>query len=56
MVVSVGAYALLGGWWFGLGLVALIFVHEIGHVLELRRQGVPRSPRSSSRSWARSSG
>ncbi len=43
MIVSVGAYALLGGWWFGLGLVLLIFVHEIGHVLELRRQGVPAS-------------
>ncbi len=43
MIVSVGAYALLGGWWFGLGLVGLIFVHEIGHVLELRRQGVPAS-------------
>jgi Zn-dependent protease len=43
MIVSVGAYALLGGWWFGVGLVALIFVHEIGHVLELRRQGVPAS-------------
>ncbi len=43
MIVSVGAYALLGGWWFGLGLVGLIFVHEMGHVLELRRQGVPAS-------------
>jgi len=43
LIVSVGAYALLGGWWFGLGLVGLIFVHEIGHVLELRRQGVPAS-------------
>jgi Zn-dependent protease len=43
MIVSVGAYALLGGWWFGLGLVGLIFIHEIGHVLELRRQGVPAS-------------
>jgi Zn-dependent protease len=43
MLVSVGAYALLGGWWFGLGLVLLIFVHEMGHVLELRRQGVPAS-------------
>jgi Zn-dependent protease len=43
MIVSVGAYALLGGWWFGLGLVLLIFVHEMGHVLELRRQGVPAS-------------
>src|SRR5690348_1257347 len=35
MLVSVGAYALLGGWWFGVGLVLLIFVHEMGHVLEL---------------------
>jgi Zn-dependent protease len=43
MIVSVGAYALLGGWWFGLGLVGLIFVHEMGHVIELRRQGVPAS-------------
>ena len=43
MLVSVGAYALLGGWWFGLGLVGLIFVHEMGHVLALRRQGVPAS-------------
>jgi Zn-dependent protease len=43
MLVSVGAYALLGGWWFGVGLVGLIFVHEMGHVVELRRQGVPAS-------------
>jgi Zn-dependent protease len=43
MLVSVGAYALLGGWWFGLGLVCPIFVHEMGHVLALRRQGVPAS-------------
>jgi Zn-dependent protease len=43
MVVSVGAYALLWGWKFGLALVLLIFVHELGHVLELRRQGVPAS-------------
>ena len=43
MLVSIGAYALLGGWWFGLGLVALIFIHEMGHVLALRRQGVKAS-------------
>jgi Zn-dependent protease len=43
MIVSIGAYALLGGWWFGVGIVALIFVHEMGHVLALRRQGVPAS-------------
>jgi Zn-dependent protease len=43
MIISIGAYALLGGWWFGVGLVALIFAHEMGHVLALRRQGVPSS-------------
>jgi Zn-dependent protease len=41
MLVSVGAYALLWGWRFALGFVLLLFVHELGHVLELRRQGVP---------------
>jgi Zn-dependent protease len=43
MLVSIGAYALLGGWWFGVGLVGLLFVHEMGHVVALRRQGVPAS-------------
>ncbi len=43
MLISIGAYALLGGWWFGVGLVALIFAHEMGHVLALRRQGVRAS-------------
>jgi Zn-dependent protease len=43
MLVSIGAYALLGGWWFGVGIVGLLFFHELGHVLALRRQGVPAS-------------
>jgi Zn-dependent protease len=43
MIVSIGAYALLGGWWFGVGFVGLLFCHELGHVLALRRQGVPAS-------------
>ena len=29
-----------GSWKFGLGFVLLIFVHELGHVFEARRQGV----------------
>jgi len=41
MLVSIGAYALLWGWKFAVGFVLLLFVHELGHVLELRRQGVP---------------
>jgi Zn-dependent protease len=41
MLVSVAAYALFWGWKFALGFVLLLLVHELGHVLELRRQGVP---------------
>jgi Zn-dependent protease len=43
MLVSIAAYAWIWGWKFGVGFVLLIFVHELGHVLELRRQGVPAS-------------
>jgi Zn-dependent protease len=43
MVVSIAAYAWIWGLPFAVGLVILIFVHEIGHVIELRRQGVPAS-------------
>jgi Zn-dependent protease len=51
MLVSVGVYIWLGtvqnGWpaglWFGLGLVFLLFVHEMGHVLEAKNQGLPVS-------------
>ncbi len=42
-LVSIGAYALLWSWWFAIGLVVLLFVHEMGHVLEARRQGLPTS-------------
>jgi len=41
MLVSIAAYAWIWGWPFAVGFVLLIFVHELGHVLELRRQGVP---------------
>ena len=41
MVVSVAAYAWLWGLPFAIGFVLLILVHELGHVFELRRQGVP---------------
>ncbi len=39
-LLSVGAYALLFPWQFAVGLVVLIFIHEIGHVVVLRRYGV----------------
>lgn len=40
LFVSIGAYALIGGWQWGIGLVVLLFVHEMGHWLEARRQGL----------------
>ena len=39
-VVSFGAYSLLYGGWFAVALVVMIFVHEMGHVVEIRRQGM----------------
>ncbi|HZR90788.1 MAG TPA: site-2 protease family protein [Gaiellaceae bacterium] len=38
--VAVGGYALIWGWQFGIGFVLLILVHEMGHYLEARRQGL----------------
>src|SRR5215472_17507575 len=40
MLVSFGGYALVFGPWFAVALVVMIFVHEMGHVLEIRRQGM----------------
>jgi len=42
-LVSIAAYSLWFGWTFALGLVVLLFVHEMGHVIQLRREGVPAS-------------
>ena len=43
MLVSVAAYALIWGWKFAAGFVALLFVHEMGHYIQLRREGVKPS-------------
>jgi Zn-dependent protease len=40
MVVSIVAYASIWGWKFGVGFVLLLLVHEYGHVIQLRREGV----------------
>ena len=43
--IAVGGYALIWGWRFGLGFVLLILVHELGHYVEARRQGLnPQLP------------
>ena len=42
--VSFAAYSFwFGSWQFGLGFALLILVHELGHVVEARRQGLPVS-------------
>ena len=43
MLVSVAAYSLIWGWTFAVGFVVLLFVHEMGHVIQLRREGVRAS-------------
>jgi Zn-dependent protease len=40
MLLSVFAYALVFGWWYAVGFVALIFVHEMGHFVAARRRGL----------------
>lgn len=38
--ISVAAYALIWGWKFAVGLVLLLLVHELGHFIEAKRQGL----------------
>jgi len=42
-LVSVAAYSLFFGWTFAVGFVILLFVHEMGHVIQLRREGIKAS-------------
>jgi Zn-dependent protease len=43
MLVSIAAYAWLWGFPFAAGFVVLLFVHEMGHVIQLRREGIKAS-------------
>lgn len=40
MLVSIVAYGSIWGWKFGVGFVVLLLVHEYGHVIQLRREGI----------------
>jgi Zn-dependent protease len=40
MFLSIGAYAMLWGWWFAAGFVVLILVHECGHLIAARMMGL----------------
>ncbi len=43
ILASFGTYTLLFGWQFGLGLIILLFVHEMGHFVIIRGKGLPAS-------------
>jgi Zn-dependent protease len=43
--IAIAAYALIFGWKFAVGFVLLIFIHELGHYIEAKREGLsPRLP------------
>ncbi|SFS85645.1 site-2 protease family protein [Marininema halotolerans] len=43
MLVTVGAYALIFPWSFSIGLVAMLFIHEMGHIWAARYKKLPVS-------------
>ncbi|HXV52092.1 MAG TPA: site-2 protease family protein [Solirubrobacterales bacterium] len=43
MLVSIVAYQLIFGWLFSVGFVLLLLLHELGHVIQLRREGIKAS-------------
>ncbi|HTA05063.1 MAG TPA: site-2 protease family protein [Solirubrobacteraceae bacterium] len=42
-LISVVVYSLFFGWTFAFGFVLLLLIHEMGHVIQLRREGVRAS-------------
>ena len=40
-IISVVAYSFLFGWPFAIGLVALLFLHEMGHAIVMKLKGIP---------------
>jgi Zn-dependent protease len=43
--IAIAAYALIFGWKFAVGFVLLILIHETGHYIEARREGLnPKLP------------
>jgi len=40
MLLSVIAYAFVFGWWYAVGFVLLIFVHEMGHYIAAKQKGL----------------
>ncbi|GCE12041.1 site-2 protease family protein [Tengunoibacter tsumagoiensis] len=40
-LISMAAYALISGWAFGIGLVVLLFIHEMGHAIVMKLKKIP---------------
>jgi Zn-dependent protease len=40
MLLSVAVYALIYGWWYAVGFVLLLLVHELGHYMAARQRGL----------------
>jgi Zn-dependent protease len=43
MLVSIAAYSFVFGWEFAAGFTVLLLIHEMGHVIALRREGIKAS-------------
>lgn len=40
-IISIVIYSYIFGWQFAVGLVALLFIHEMGHALVMKLKGIP---------------
>ena len=40
MLIAVGAYAIVFGWRYAVGIVAMLFIHEMGHYAAARQRGL----------------
>jgi Zn-dependent protease len=40
MLISIAVYAWVFGWWFAVGFVVLMLVHEMGHYIAARHRGL----------------
>ncbi len=40
-IFSVAVYSLFFGWYFAIGLVLLLFIHEMGHAVVMKLKGIP---------------
>jgi Zn-dependent protease len=40
-LISIAIYAIFFGWPFAIGIVALLFIHEMGHALVMKLKGIP---------------